>query len=73
MSDLDDLRKYLDRKGEEDRAFQRSLVERNRPKTEMEANAENARLISAGHGQEAEKRKVAREAKEAEKREDGAA
>jgi hypothetical protein len=66
MSDLSELKEYLDRKAEEDRAFQRSLVERNRPKTAMQQDKENRDLISSGHAQAAEARAAQREEGDAE-------
>ena len=67
MSDLTDLQKYLEKKEEEDRAFQRDLVDQLRPKqkTAMQQEMENRRLISDGTRQEAERRAAERESGDA--------
>jgi hypothetical protein len=59
MSDLSDLQKYLDKKAEEDRAFQQGLVEQLRPAERDKRTP--AEVMSAGYAQSAEERAAAQE------------
>jgi hypothetical protein len=56
MSDFSELQEYLERRAQEDRQFQIDLVERQRPKSRLQQENENRRLMSDDYARKAAER-----------------